>query len=504
MADCHPSSSGSPSREEARRLFDDYETLGDDSALENQKSLKSDKPTPIPMAQLATLCTVRLVDPIVFTQIFPYVNEMMEHLHVTEDRSKIGFYSGLVESSFAVAQVISIYQWAKLSDVIGRRPIVLLGIFGIGLATLFMGVSTTLSGVLFARSLGGLFSGNVAVIHSVLGEITDSTNQATAFPLYGLCWPLGGVIGPLMGGLLSNPATKFSMFDIELFRRYPYLLPCITATSIAWAGCVYGYFYLTETLPSKRWKQKESIEMSERRGGDFEKQAKPASIRYLLSIPVLRALCISGAGLSFITTAFDVIFVLFCYTPLSQGGLAFDVTQIGYALSISGGISIFLQLCCMPFLLRRFDHARMYNVCMGIWPFCFVLLPGLNILARMGAVDAATGELAPATQAVVWMGIGVIMLLSRCAALAFSTSMILVKEAAPDAASLGVTNGLCQFAMCLSRSFSPAFASSLLAFSIGYEFILLRYLWVIVMTIICFLGTTLSRRIAEGKRTALR
>ncbi len=75
-----------------------------------------------------------------------------------------------------MAQVISIYQWAKLSgmftvafeyialltedidrpnlDVIGRRPIVLLGIFGIGLATLFMGVSTTLSGVLFARSLG--------------------------------------------------------------------------------------------------------------------------------------------------------------------------------------------------------------------------------------------------------------------------------------------------------------------------------------------------------------
>ena len=42
---------------------------------------------------------------------------------------------------------------------------------------------------------GGLFSGNVAVIHSVLGEITDSTNQATAFPLYGLCWPLGAIIG---------------------------------------------------------------------------------------------------------------------------------------------------------------------------------------------------------------------------------------------------------------------------------------------------------------------
>ena len=97
-----------------------------------------------------------------------------------------------------------------------------------------------------------------------------------------------------------------------------------------------------------------------------------------------------------------------------------QTTQIGYALSTSGLISIVLQLCCMPVLLRRFDHARTYNFCMSLWPFCFVLLPGLNILARMGAVDAVTGEIAPATQALVWMGIGFIMLLARCAALAYS------------------------------------------------------------------------------------
>ncbi|PSR94140.1 hypothetical protein PHLCEN_2v4568 [Hermanssonia centrifuga] len=54
--------------------------------------------TPLPKAQLATLCAVRLVDPIMFTQIFPYVNEMMDHLHLTEDRSKTGLYSGMVVS----------------------------------------------------------------------------------------------------------------------------------------------------------------------------------------------------------------------------------------------------------------------------------------------------------------------------------------------------------------------------------------------------------------------
>lgn len=43
--------------------------------------------------------------------------------------------------------------------------------------------------------LAGLFSGNVAVMHSVLAEITDSSNQAVAYPIYGLCWPLGVIIG---------------------------------------------------------------------------------------------------------------------------------------------------------------------------------------------------------------------------------------------------------------------------------------------------------------------
>lgn len=54
--------------------------------------------TPVPKAQLVTLCLVRLVDPIMFTQIFPYVNEMIDHLHLTDDPSKTGLYSGIVVS----------------------------------------------------------------------------------------------------------------------------------------------------------------------------------------------------------------------------------------------------------------------------------------------------------------------------------------------------------------------------------------------------------------------
>ncbi len=71
--------------------------------------------SPLPKAQLVCLCLIRLVDPIAFTQIFPYINEMMAHLHLTNDPSRVGFYSGLAESAFSICSLFSIYQWARLS-----------------------------------------------------------------------------------------------------------------------------------------------------------------------------------------------------------------------------------------------------------------------------------------------------------------------------------------------------------------------------------------------------
>lgn len=111
-------SSESAHSEAARQIFYEQDVESTHGALEEQKFEYDDGPkgiTPLPKAQLATLCAIRLVDPIAFTQIFPYVNEMMERLHLTNDPSKIGFYSGLVESSFAVSQLFCIYNWAQIS-----------------------------------------------------------------------------------------------------------------------------------------------------------------------------------------------------------------------------------------------------------------------------------------------------------------------------------------------------------------------------------------------------
>lgn len=71
---------------------------GADQNVESQLS-KPVKMTPIPKLPLAALCLLRLLEPIGFTQLFPYINEMLVNLNIVDDPSKVGFVSGLVVSN---------------------------------------------------------------------------------------------------------------------------------------------------------------------------------------------------------------------------------------------------------------------------------------------------------------------------------------------------------------------------------------------------------------------
>lgn len=143
----------------------------------------------------------------------------------------------------------------------------------------------------------------------------------------------------------------------------------------------------------------------------------PATISSLLKLPVIRVLCHSGAALAFITTAFDVVFVLFCYSPVATGGLGFSAAQIGYCLALSGAISVGIQVLLMPALLRTFDGVAMYVWCMRVWPAAFALFPLLNVVARAGAaLDGAP----PETSAAVWAGVALVLMMTRIACIAFS------------------------------------------------------------------------------------
>ncbi|KAJ7908885.1 major facilitator superfamily domain-containing protein [Mycena leptocephala] len=426
-------------------------TLHPPAPLCSGPSLEAQPPgkkiTPLPRIQLAALCA--LVDPIAYScigfvpimpclaniifftsQIFPYINAMLSDLRVTDDPSKISFYSGLVESSYAFTQLLSIWQWSKLSDVVGRRRVVLSGTLGVVVTTLVFGLSDSLFSVILFRGLGGIFGGNIAVFHSILGELTDTSNQHRAYPIYGFIWPL-------LGGLFSNLDTRYpAYFGYEFIKRHPYFMPGFVSSGIAFSSLIFVYFFLDETLPSKRKRCSEETQTSSL--GSDTTNLSPPTFAELLAIPAIRALTLSGFVLNFISSAFIVVFALFAYTAVEAGGLGFTVinqiffgpafdladlyishqaTQIGYSLAISG---IYLAPC------RSIAATKIYNICMRAWCATFLFLPLLNFLARCESESTENR----------W-GIVIVLVASRFGFLAFSASMILVRHHASRPSALG-------------------------------------------------------------------
>ncbi|KAF5372972.1 hypothetical protein D9758_001663 [Tetrapyrgos nigripes] len=499
------------------------------------------RPTPLPITHLLTVCLVRLAEPIAFCQIFPYINEFIAYLHVTDDPSQTGFYSGIVESTFALTQLLSIYTCSRLSDSIGRKPVIIAGTIGVGLATIFFGLSTSLTSLLLSRSLAGLCAGTAAVMHAVLGEITDKTNQAKAFPMYGLVWPLGGIIGPLIGGSLSEPAKRFpELFKDTIFDYHPFFLPCFIAGCVSLCGVILAWLCLEETLPSKA-KPKAKLEAQEQEQAnvktyadedqgsdrssspspspspsrsasssstitltspDQNPKAKPTpSLLTLLQIPIIRSLCLSGFTLEMNAIAFNVLFVLFSYTAVSDGsgggGLGLPPTSIGYALATSGFISITIQIFLLPFLLKRWKAESIYHFSMKLWVLVWIGLGSLGWVAKLGTTYDETRVDETESRVVLWIGIGIVLALARFAGLGFGVSMILIRNNTHDSEVLGTTNGLVQLFMCTARMVTPTIVSSAFAlcqepplsnlFTLG-PVSLGSYLWV-ALCVGCALGS---------------
>jgi MFS family permease len=91
--------------------------------------------------------------------IFPYVYYMILDFDITSDTRQIAVYVGLVTSAFALAEFSSGVAWGRISDRIGRKPVLLTGLAGTALSMLVFGFASSLPIALLGRALGGLLNG---------------------------------------------------------------------------------------------------------------------------------------------------------------------------------------------------------------------------------------------------------------------------------------------------------------------------------------------------------
>lgn len=124
----------------------------------------------------------------------------------------------------------------SLSDKWGRRPILLLGVLGLGVMFFVPAFSDSLTVILLSRVLGGMFSANIAVAQAYIADVTPKEQRAAAFGKIGACFGVGFILGPAAGGLIGE---------------YSIRLPFILAGTLAILNFFYGLFILPESLRIK-------------------------------------------------------------------------------------------------------------------------------------------------------------------------------------------------------------------------------------------------------------
>ncbi|KAJ7056720.1 major facilitator superfamily multidrug-resistance, DHA1 sub-family [Mycena amicta] len=428
------------------------------------------KRTPLPKLQVFILLFIQFSEPVTALVIYPFIVQFIRDIGITGgDESKTGYFAGIIESVFFLAECLTVVWFGRASDRYGRRPVLLFGPVGLALAMLGFGLSKRFWTMVAFRCMQGAFNGNIGVSKSVMAEISDPTNIADMYALLPFMWTIGVTVGPFIGGTFANPASTFpdTLGKIHLFREFPYLLPCAMVGFLAFLAFVFGFLGLKETLPAAIAKQKRAQQGTESEplladgevsSPDETSIEPPPPLRDLFTRPVVIALT-NHAFLCFCQMSYDVMIPLVYATPIDKGGLGLSPLYIGRIMGTVGFLNIFTQTFLSGKFIRRYGPRAIFRTTFILLPIAFLAYPLLNHFARIaGRVDAA---------------VIAVMALQLSASFSifptYACTQIFLVDASPTQNSLGGVNGLAQMVSSTLRSVAPSLSASLFATSVSHN-----------------------------------
>jgi MFS family permease len=121
--------------------------------------------------------------------------------------STIVLFGGLLGALYSLLQFFAAPVWGAVSDRIGRRPVLLISVFGLFISYVVWIFSGSFTLLITARIIGGFMSGNLSIASAVVSDVTDEKNRSKGMAVIGIAFALGFVFGPAFGGILSlyNP-----------------------------------------------------------------------------------------------------------------------------------------------------------------------------------------------------------------------------------------------------------------------------------------------------------
>ncbi|CAI7653127.1 unnamed protein product [Penicillium glandicola] len=456
--------------------------------------------------QLAILTLARLSEPLTQTSLQAYMFYQLKSFDPSLPDSKISAQAGILQGSFTAAQFITAVWWGRLADAewMGRKRVLLIGLLGTCLSCVGFGFSRSFATAMVFRTLGGILNSNVGVMRTLIAEIiAEKKYQSRAFLLLPMCFNVGVIIGPILGGSLADPVNSFPQFfgpgsilggkeGVWWMQRWPYALPNLLSAVFIFASFLAVFLGLDETHEIARYRGDWGRKLGKRLTrawtrrpqhyrpltrsrddasvytddsvGNWSTPSSPArsrvhprphkkiGFRQIWTRNVILTL-IAQFLLAFHTSAFNSMTFVFLPAPRSPensrqglfhfgGGLGLPSSRVGLATAIIGFIGLPLQIFLYPRIQTKLGTLTSFRMFLPFSPIAYVLMPFLVILPRVPWI--------------VWPSFTFVVslqVISRTFIL--PAAIILVNNCVTDPSILGTVHGVAQSISSGARTLGP-------------------------------------------------
>lgn len=268
---------------------------------------------------LLIISLIALVNALGYGIIIPVLYSYSQKFGMTD------FQNGLLFSVFSICQFISTPVIGRLSDIYGRRPLLIVSIFGTAASFFMMAFAPSAIFLFLARALDGITSGNIPVASAVISDTTKPQDRAKGFGIIGASFGFGFVFGPAVAG-----------FTHQFGDGVPFILAGI----VSLVAAIATYLFLPETL----------------KAGNKIKNEPLFDLRGLV-----RAITDERVGIILLSSfiyALGFSLFIYAYQPVAVKVLHLTATQISINFTLFGLVGLVSQIAIIPRVSKFFGEQK--------------------------------------------------------------------------------------------------------------------------------------------------